>query len=105
MSNFPTSGRVGPKPGGHTLMADATRRGRDAAVTNRLWAKVLRGAVLAGVCAGLVLGGAPAGAAPAISAVDFTGIVALSNCSGSVVRTPNAVSTDRALVMSNGHCF
>jgi hypothetical protein len=46
---------------------------------------------------------APA-AAPAINAVDFTGIVALSNCSGAVVRTPNSLSTDPALVMSNGHC-
>ncbi|HEV8559783.1 MAG TPA: trypsin-like peptidase domain-containing protein [Actinophytocola sp.] len=77
-------------------------------MTRRLWARALRGAVLTGAFAGLVLGagaGQPAVAAPAINAVDFTGIVALSNCSGSVVRTPNAVSTDRALVMSNGHCF
>jgi V8-like Glu-specific endopeptidase len=35
---------------------------------------------------------------------DFTGIVALSNCSGSVVRPPAAKDTDPALVMSNGHC-
>lgn len=43
-------------------------------------------------------------AAPAINAVDFTGIVALSNCSGSVVRTANSQPSDPALVMSNGHC-
>ena len=35
---------------------------------------------------------------------DFTAIVALNNCSGSVVRPPAALDTDPALVMSNGHC-
>jgi V8-like Glu-specific endopeptidase len=35
---------------------------------------------------------------------DFAGIVALSNCSGSVVRPPAAQDSDPALVMSNGHC-
>ncbi|WP_432094233.1 S1 family peptidase [Streptomyces sp. bgisy100] len=38
-------------------------------------------------------------------AVDFAGTVALSNCSGSVVRPPSASSADPALVMSNGHCL
>ncbi len=46
---------------------------------------------------------APVRSAP-IAAVDFTGIVALSNCSGSIVRTPAAVDTDSALVLTNGHC-
>ncbi|CAM5337977.1 serine protease [Streptomyces badius] len=32
----------------------------------------------------------------------FAGTVALSNCSGSVVRTPDAAPTDPALVLSNG---
>jgi V8-like Glu-specific endopeptidase len=53
---------------------------------------------------------APAAAsAPApsaqIKAVDFTGIVALSNCSGSLVRTPTAADSDPALVLTNGHCY
>lgn len=43
-------------------------------------------------------------AAPARAAVDFTGVVALSNCSGSVVRTPSAKPEDPALVLTNGHC-
>ncbi|WP_229795442.1 serine protease, partial [Saccharothrix coeruleofusca] len=43
-------------------------------------------------------------AAPAHAAVDFTGVVALSNCSGSVVRTPTARPEDPALVLTNGHC-
>lgn len=42
-------------------------------------------------------------AAPA--AVDFAGTVALSNCSGSVVRAPGSLSSDPALVLSNGHCL
>ncbi|TDB87753.1 serine protease [Actinomadura sp. KC216] len=37
--------------------------------------------------------------------IDFTGIVALSNCSGSLVRGPRSRDTDAALVMTNGHCL
>ncbi|AOT62593.1 MULTISPECIES: S1 family peptidase [Streptomyces] len=51
---------------------------------------------------------APPSAAPAASAaatVDFAGTVALSNCSGSVVRLPQSQPDDRALVLSNGHCL
>ncbi|MFI1398395.1 serine protease [Streptomyces sp. NPDC020681] len=78
---------------------------------------------LVGACLALVLLGA--GAAPAIAvtapdaertattsrpdvdvkAVDFAGTVALSNCSGSVVRPPAAEADDPALVLSNGHCI
>ncbi|MGW5777963.1 S1 family peptidase [Streptomyces sp. NPDC003863] len=43
--------------------------------------------------------------APAVTAVDFAGTVALSNCSGSVVRTPSSLPSDPALVLSNGHCL
>ena len=42
---------------------------------------------------------------PSGQAVDFAGTVALSNCSGSVVRFPKSQDTDPALVMSNGHCL
>ncbi|MFH8621294.1 serine protease [Streptomyces vietnamensis] len=42
---------------------------------------------------------------PAVAAVDFAGTVALSNCSGSVVRTPSSLPSDPALVLSNGHCL
>ncbi|MCX5375463.1 serine protease [Streptomyces sp. NBC_00091] len=42
--------------------------------------------------------------APAV-AVTYAGTVALSNCSGSVVRTPNSQPGDPALVLSNGHCL
>ncbi|MFJ8707783.1 serine protease [Streptomyces anulatus] len=43
--------------------------------------------------------------APAAKAVTFAGTVALSNCSGSVVRSPDSAPTDPALVLSNGHCM
>lgn len=50
--------------------------------------------------------GTVAVAAPAASAkVDFTGIVALDDCSGSLVRTANSAPTDPALVLTNGHCI
>jgi V8-like Glu-specific endopeptidase len=36
---------------------------------------------------------------------DFTGIAALSNCSASLVRYAESASTDKALVLTNGHCY
>ncbi|WP_222598399.1 S1 family peptidase [Lentzea tibetensis] len=60
----------------------------------RLVGSLLATAIALAVCA------APAQAAP----VDFTGIVALNNCSGSLVRTPNSAPGDKALVLTNGHC-
>ncbi|WP_328924089.1 serine protease [Streptomyces sp. NBC_00190] len=62
---------------------------------------------LAGALFSLLLvgaAGAPAVAAPAV-AVTFAGTVALSNCSGSVVRAPGSQPNDPALVLSNGHCL
>lgn len=44
-------------------------------------------------------------AQPAQAAPDFAGTVALSNCSGSVVRVPQSEPTDPALILSNGHCL
>jgi V8-like Glu-specific endopeptidase len=44
-------------------------------------------------------------AAPTLQAVSLAGTVALSNCSGSVIRFPNSADTDPALVLSNGHCL
>ncbi|MGW1891884.1 S1 family peptidase [Streptomyces sp. NPDC002004] len=43
--------------------------------------------------------------APTVKAVTFAGTVALSNCSGSVVRMPASQPTDPAIVMTNGHCL
>lgn len=36
---------------------------------------------------------------------NFEGIVALSNCSGSLIRLENSRDTDRALILTNGHCL
>ncbi|MGW7271160.1 S1 family peptidase [Streptomyces sp. NPDC054864] len=68
---------------------------------------------LVGACLAVLLLGATAAPAAAVSderpakakAVDFAGTVALSNCSGSVVRVPDSQPGDPALVMSNGHCL
>ncbi|TYK50455.1 S1 family peptidase [Actinomadura decatromicini] len=60
-------------------------------------------AVTAGASAAHAAPAAPQ--APVKRAVDFTGIVALSNCSGSLVRVPGAADSDPALVLSNGHCL
>ncbi|MET8680722.1 serine protease [Streptomyces sp. NPDC004647] len=77
--------------------------------------KPLLAALLAVILAGA--GSAPAAAASRdwtaphekakakVKAVDFAGTVALSNCSGSVVRTPGSAPQDPALVLSNGHCL
>ena len=43
--------------------------------------------------------------APKVKAPSFEGTVALSNCSGSVVKMPNSKADDKALVLSNGHCL
>lgn len=36
---------------------------------------------------------------------DFEGIVKLNNCSGSLIRFETSKDTDKALVMTNGHCL
>lgn len=41
---------------------------------------------------------------PAQAAVDLTGTVKLSNCSGSLVRLQGSRPADKALVLTNGHC-
>ncbi|MER7821481.1 serine protease [Streptomyces sp. NPDC096097] len=77
--------------------------------------KPLTGALLSLLLLGAAV--APAVAAPTTStttptapeatavAVNFAGTVALSNCSGSVVRAPGSQPNDLALVLSNGHCL
>ncbi|WP_129307103.1 serine protease [Streptomyces sp. L2] len=48
---------------------------------------------------------APHTTAPHVKALGFAGTVALSNCSGSVIRFPRSADSDPALVMTNGHCL
>ncbi|MFB4310436.1 serine protease [Actinomadura sp. GTD37] len=74
----------------------------------RLAAAVLAAAAGAGT---LTAGAAQAAAVPQRAPhqgradVDFAGIVALSNCSGSLVRGPRSRDADAALVLTNGHCL
>ncbi|NEC63193.1 serine protease [Streptomyces sp. SID9727] len=77
-----------------------------------LFAVLLLGAGIAPATAATSHGAAPAAPAAAeagkqirAKAVTFAGTVALSNCSGSVVRTPSSQPGDPALVLSNGHCL
>ncbi|MFB9688439.1 S1 family peptidase [Amycolatopsis plumensis] len=61
----------------------------------------LLGALFTAATATVLLGATPANAA----AANFAGTVALSNCSGSVVKPAATPDTAPALVMSNGHCL
>ncbi|MFE6777129.1 serine protease [Streptomyces sp. NPDC057702] len=42
---------------------------------------------------------------PKVKAVTYEGTVALSNCSGSIVKLPSSTDQDPALVLTNGHCL
>jgi hypothetical protein len=46
-----------------------------------------------------------AGPAPAQAATTLANTIALSNCSASLVRFPSSVSSDRAMMLTNGHCY
>ncbi|MGW4817222.1 serine protease, partial [Kitasatospora cineracea] len=65
----------------------------------RFAAVLSAGTVVAGA---LTLGAAPA---QALQAGDLTSTIALSNCSASLVRYPSSVDTDRAMMLTNGHCL
>jgi hypothetical protein len=43
--------------------------------------------------------------AQAVQAVTLASTIALSNCSASLVRFPNSADTDRAMMLTNGHCY
>ncbi|NSC23617.1 trypsin-like peptidase domain-containing protein [Streptomyces albus subsp. chlorinus] len=70
-------------------------------------------AALVGIATAPAVATSPAGsattAAPAKGAASatpsFEGTVALSNCSGSLVKLKHSRDTDPALVLSNGHCL
>jgi hypothetical protein len=65
--------------------------------------------VLLGLCVVGALAVAPAAAsagtvAPAVAA-DLRATIRLSNCSAALVRYPTSRGTDRAMMLTNGHCF
>lgn len=65
-------------------------------------------AALLGSSQALAVEAAPQASAPtavAAPGADYTGIAALSNCSGSLVRFAESVATDSALILTNGHCY
>jgi len=55
------------------------------------------------IAAGTVLVGATP--AQAVDAASLASTIALSNCSASLVRYPTSLDTDRALMLTNGHCY
>ncbi|HEX8092846.1 S1 family peptidase [Jatrophihabitans sp.] len=40
-----------------------------------------------------------------VQAVGLASTIALSNCSGSLARYPSSLDTDRAMMLTNGHCY
>ncbi|MEV8373606.1 serine protease [Kribbella sp. NPDC056861] len=65
-------------------------------------------AALLGGSQALAVEATPQASAPAAVAApgaDYTGIAALSNCSGSLVRYAESLSTDPGLILTNGHCY
>jgi hypothetical protein len=48
---------------------------------------------------------AHAHATTALAAANLNATIALSNCSASLVRYPTSLSTDRAMMLTNGHCY
>jgi hypothetical protein len=55
----------------------------------------------------LSLGLISAPASPAVAAVtpSLNATIALSNCSASLVRFPSSLDSDRAMMLTNGHCY
>src|SRR5882672_2800608 len=54
-----------------------------------------------------VIGGpaTSAAAADTLQAASLNATIALNNCSASLVRYPTSLDTDRALMLTNGHCY
>lgn len=72
---------------------------------NKPLAGALLSLLLIGAAAAPAVAAAPRDQAAAAVTVNYAGTVALSNCSGSVVRAPGSLPNDPALVLSNGHCI
>ena len=60
------------------------------------------GAAILAVAASVVAGPAPA---HALQVTGLTATIALNNCSGALVRYPSSVDSDRAMLLTNGHCY
>ncbi|GIM95772.1 S1 family peptidase [Paractinoplanes toevensis] len=62
-------------------------------------------AAATGILAGPAAAAQAAAPAPALAAVTLANTIKLSNCSASLVRFPSSVSSDRAMMLTNGHCY
>src|SRR5690242_7009455 len=60
------------------------------------------GAAIVAVLTGVIAGPT---AAQAATATTLASTIALSNCSASLVRYPSSVGSDRAMMLTNGHCY
>lgn len=62
---------------------------------------------LGALALGAAMIGAPAtpAGAVAVQAASLDATIALNNCSASLVRFPGSVDTDRAMMLTNGHCY
>jgi hypothetical protein len=60
------------------------------------------GLAILAAAAGVVAGPAPA---QALAVTGLGSTIALNNCSGSLVRWPQSVDADRAMLLTNGHCY
>jgi Trypsin-like peptidase domain len=82
--------------------------------TRRRPFRLLAAAALAIAATALTVSAAAAAPAPAttaapakpqLQAVGLASTIALSNCSASLVRYPSSLDTDRAMMLTNGHCY
>lgn len=62
-------------------------------------------ATLGATVLGVALVAIPAAPAQALQAASLNATIALNNCSASLVRFPTSVGTDRAMMLTNGHCY
>ncbi len=68
--------------------------------------RIRRALVLAAAAVlGTVGAGVVAAPAHAVDAVTLNATIALNNCSASLVRYPTSVDSDRAMMLTNGHCY
>jgi hypothetical protein len=70
----------------------------------RLRRAVALGAAVLATAGAVLIGSGPAQAAAAVTP-SLASTIALSNCSASLVRFPSSVTSDRAMMLTNGHCY
>jgi hypothetical protein len=68
-------------------------------------AHLLRVPLLLGIATAVAVVVAPAPASALAVSPSFNATIRLSNCSASLVRYPTSVDTDRAMMLTNGHCY